>query len=519
MTVHFSSARVVPAVAAPVHLASKKRKETERDVSEVAEKTLIDTKFLKACSNEYNQNKTHEVMRNVITLVGPSLAATSDAQSRKIHHEFSNTHKVPHYASTNQSNSGRCWLFAGLNILRPFAMTKFEAKHNIEFSATYLFFHDKLERSRTYLLSVLKTLDLEDGDPYMLNLQKTVVDDGGWFEMFANLVSKYGLVPESAMPETAMSGWSSEMNDHLKIRLKTCAFILRRDKAKMDDKQRMDLVDETLKYVYNDLVKCLGKPPETFDFAFLNENDRWIRLSDLNPKQFLKICTPDIEIENVSYKFSFDDFIVLSHLPQFPYNHYYEYKVDTNVFEGRWPGSLNVNLRDFETLTCEQLKYMPVWMGCDVMRNFSAIHHAMDPELVDSNRVFDPVQELNTEERYVARTQEMTHAMTIIGAEYDPDTKLMTAFQIENSWGAADKEEPGLDGFLYMSRRSFLEDCAQVVVMKHLLPARLLNVLKQPARTIEQWQIEANCLRIPEAPPAAMIESLRKAANLRRLKA
>ena len=40
---------------------------------------------------------------------------------------------------TNQKSSGRCWLFAGLNIMRPTVMKKFNLSE-FEFSQSYLFF-------------------------------------------------------------------------------------------------------------------------------------------------------------------------------------------------------------------------------------------------------------------------------------------------------------------------------------------------------------------------------------------
>lgn len=57
---------------------------------------------------------------------------------------------------THQKSSGRCWLFAALNVIRlPFAK-----KLNIddfEFSQNYLFFWDKIERCNFALHNILET--------------------------------------------------------------------------------------------------------------------------------------------------------------------------------------------------------------------------------------------------------------------------------------------------------------------------------------------------------------------------
>ena len=47
---------------------------------------------------------------------------------------------------TNQERSGRCWLFAGLNLLRVTTMAKCNVK-DFEFSQNHAMFWDKLERA------------------------------------------------------------------------------------------------------------------------------------------------------------------------------------------------------------------------------------------------------------------------------------------------------------------------------------------------------------------------------------
>ncbi|KAJ1883617.1 bleomycin hydrolase, partial [Kickxella alabastrina] len=45
---------------------------------------------------------------------------------------------------TNQKVSGRCWIFAGLNMLRQSMMSEYKLE-KLELSQPYLFFYDKLE--------------------------------------------------------------------------------------------------------------------------------------------------------------------------------------------------------------------------------------------------------------------------------------------------------------------------------------------------------------------------------------
>ena len=55
---------------------------------------------------------------------------------------------------TNQKNSGRCWNFATLNVLR----VPFIKQYNLEefeFSQAYLFYWDKIERSYYFLNNIV----------------------------------------------------------------------------------------------------------------------------------------------------------------------------------------------------------------------------------------------------------------------------------------------------------------------------------------------------------------------------
>lgn len=57
---------------------------------------------------------------------------------------------------SNQKNSGRCWLFATLNVMRiPFA--KSLNIEDFEFSQSYLFFWDKIERCNYFLNNIVET--------------------------------------------------------------------------------------------------------------------------------------------------------------------------------------------------------------------------------------------------------------------------------------------------------------------------------------------------------------------------
>lgn len=70
-------------------------------------------------------------------------------------------------------------------------------KHNLrefELSQAYLFFWDKLERANYFLEQIIDTAEEELDSRLVQELLKAPVNDGGQWDMFTNLVAKYGLV-------------------------------------------------------------------------------------------------------------------------------------------------------------------------------------------------------------------------------------------------------------------------------------------------------------------------------------
>ena len=62
------------------------------------------------------------------------------------------------WAVTDQKQTGRCWLFAGLNLLR-FAARRVLGVKEFEFSQNYLMFWDKIERANYFFEAILESAD------------------------------------------------------------------------------------------------------------------------------------------------------------------------------------------------------------------------------------------------------------------------------------------------------------------------------------------------------------------------
>ena len=77
--------------------------------------------------------------------------------------QFLFNHELKTLPVTNQKSSGRCWLFAALNLFREIANKKLNME-KFELSQNYIAYWDKLEKANYFLESIMDTLDLYKDD-------------------------------------------------------------------------------------------------------------------------------------------------------------------------------------------------------------------------------------------------------------------------------------------------------------------------------------------------------------------
>ena len=126
----------------------------------------------------------------------------------------------------NQQSTGRCWMFAGLNTLRPTVVNKFSIA-TFKLSPNYLFFWDKLEKSNLFLEKMIALAGCDDDDRELATLIAGPCGDGGWWSYVVALIDKYGVVPEEIMPETFASANTGSLNTILYRKLRQDASALR----------------------------------------------------------------------------------------------------------------------------------------------------------------------------------------------------------------------------------------------------------------------------------------------------
>ena len=87
---------------------------------------------------------------------------------------------------TNQKASGRCWIFAATNLLRINVMAHYNLT-TFEFSQSFIFFYDKLEKCNYFLETMIDLAPTQlDAQSRLIQtlFQEPISDGGQWDSMF-----------------------------------------------------------------------------------------------------------------------------------------------------------------------------------------------------------------------------------------------------------------------------------------------------------------------------------------------
>ena len=385
---------------------------------------------------------------------------------RKIDHSFSEI-VTGEMSTTNQKSSGRCWGFAGLNLFRIYLGRKYNLR-DFQFSQSYFMFWDKLEKSNYFLESIIKTADKDWNSRLIMHLLSAPIQDGGQWDMWVNLVAKYGVVPQSEMPESFSSSRSMRMNRMITRKLRENAIVLRGMKMKQASDSDIDSEKkQMLEQVYKMLTIHLGNPPKTFDWQTRDKKKNFIRVLDLNPNSFYK--------DHVGLKL--DEYVCLIHCPMSDkeYNKIYTVDFLGNVIEGNQIKYLNVEIEDMKKAAINSLKDdEPVWFGCDVSKHFHRDLGVMDVDLFDYDSFYDVKFGMDKASRLEYGDSQMTHAMLFTGVDLDSNNK-SKKWRVENSWG----NKGGDKGYHIMTDKWFDEYNYEIVVHKKHISQKLLDLFNE----------------------------------------
>jgi bleomycin hydrolase len=382
---------------------------------------------------------------------------------------------LPENPATNQKGSGRCWMFAALNTFRTKAAKAMNLE-NFELSQNYTMFWDKLEKSNYFLESILETLDEPTGSRVLDWLLATAITDGGQWDMFANLITKYGVVPKTVMPETESSSSTGNMNFQVTQMLRSYACLLRKAyESGLSVEELRERKKGYMAEVYRMLCIHLGEPPQSFEWQWRDKDKEFHREGQMTPKEFYdKYVGIDLS-----------EYVCLVHDPR-P-GHDFDTQMTVrflgNVVGGQAPTYINADLETAKAAAISQIEDgESVWFGCDVGQYFDRDSGVMDTGMFDYGLVYGVTPQMNKAERLLYGHSLMTHAMVFTGVDLDESGK-PRKWRVENSWG----DGPGDKGFMQMSDAWFDEFNYEVVVNRKHVPVTTLDALNKDPKVLEPW--------------------------------
>ena len=258
----------------------------------------------------------------------------------------------------NQKSSGRCWIFAGEKLLS--AEFRKTLGKDFSFSQNYFAFWDKMERVN-YILE--KLFEMDQANPADIQVQELLKlsGDGGEWEFFKNIVSKYGVVPDYVMPETNFSGNTAGFNKILKTLIRHgYGQILQIKSRSLNDHDAgtefEQVKKEILKSTYNILSSYLGTPPQAHKkhpgkFYWKHTGPSLSEQKDSNAEQksgapqdeYVTLISPQELLKRSGV--NVDDYIHVAHLPYL-----------TSGQSGLQPGSLVIAKNVGNIIEGEDLK-------------------------------------------------------------------------------------------------------------------------------------------------------------------
>ena len=415
----------------------------------------------------YSATPEQKAVKNALSKNSISaLAVNSDNLSQPDTH-FSNV--VPTRGRTDQESSGRCWLFSGLNVLRARMIQRFDLGE-FEFSQNYISFYDLLEKSNLFLQAIIDTRKLPLEDRTVDWLLQNPISDGGQFTGVANLVTKYGVVPKSVMPETYQSNNTSQMRSILSQKLLQYALELR----SMRQSEVGDAKVKMLSEIYRILVECLGLPPEEFEWTRYDASGRFVSAKRYTPKEFYKEFV-GADLEN--------NYVMLMNDPTREFNRVYEIEYDRHVYDGDNWLYVNLPVERIKEIAIASIKdSTAMYFSCDVKKFLDQTRGTLDLANTDYSSLFNTEFPMNKKERIQTHASGSSHAMTLIAVDLDEEGS-PRKWMVENSWGASS----GYKGNLIMTDEWFDEYMFRLVAERKYVPEDILKMLEQKPVMLPAW--------------------------------
>ena len=429
----------------------------------------ISPEMLKEIQRSYQNTAADKAIRNALGGTSIKQLALNQENQQAVNADFSI--KVESKGITDQQSSGRCWLFTGLNVMRAKAIAKYDLP---EFSQVYCFFWDQLEKSNLFLQGVIETAGKPMSDQTVEWLFKHPLSDGGTFTGVADIVTKYGLVPKEAMPETYSSEHTSYMSSLIGLKLKEFGLELRDLSAKGEKTAVIEKrKEEMLGTVYRMLALTLGVPPTSFDYVRKDSKGKVVETEHHTPMSFL---------EKYGDKNLLTNYVMVMNDPSREYYKCYEIAYDRHCYDGKNWTYVNLPVEEIKEMAIASLKDSTrMYFSSDVTQ-MDSNRGLLDVHNYDFDSLMGTTFGMDKKQRIQTFASMSAHAMTLMAVDLDEHGK-PKKWMVENSWGPS----AGYQGHLIMTDEWFNEYMFRLVLETKYVPKKVLDIFKQKPIQLPAW--------------------------------
>ena len=402
-------------------------------------------------------------------MAGTSIAVLARSHESRANFDANFSDKVVSHGITNQKQSGRCWLFTGLNVLRAQMMAK-HGLSKMEFSQNYCFFYDQLEKSNLFLQGIIDTRRKPMDDKMVEWLFRNPLSDGGQFTGISDIIGKYGVVPSSVMPETYSSENTSQISRLVSLKLREFGLQLRDEaqQKKVSQQQLEARKAEMLKTIYRMLALAYGEPVQKFTYTV---------------KGVTKEYTPQSFYQEFLGNDLTGNYVMLMNDPTREYYKCYDIDFDRHAYDGRNWTYVNLPVEDIKEMAIKSIKDSTMmYFSCDVGKFLDRQSGTLDLRNFDYDSLMGTTFGMDKKQRVQTFASGSSHAMTLMAVDLDKDGK-PKKWMVENSWGA----DSGYRGHLIMTDEWFNEYMFRLVVEKKYVPSKVLEILKQQPIHLPAW--------------------------------
>ncbi len=389
--------------------------------------TEINKKDLAKFAQKYYGNPANGLTEERIRKMG---ILKANQQGEKYRFRFNV--KVPEVKIYDQGNSHQCNIYAFLRVVKDILRQNRQLEAaNLDLSANYIGFYDKLEKVNSLYNELIK-----DSKLTLEKIQEKTdfyVGSFGNFHYCREIVNKYGIVPTAVMPEVGRNYNDALTMELLRDKIKADATTL----MGIDEKEkRLKKKSELIYQVYQFLAKTFGVPPRKFEF----------RGVEYTPQEFREQFLRD-KLEDFTTVTLFDKDALMNSQAYLPSI----YLSDTEVILHLTPEKAR------DAIVKQLIGGISVWFSAEESTAANYDDGILDDKMYDFAEMLK-IRKLAAEEKLTLGMINYDHAMCITGALVEKEK--VKQFRVDNSFA------DGKYGGQMIMTDSFLENCVVTMVLE-----------------------------------------------------